>query len=119
MVQLKAEVKELLLTSRSVWGRPSESVLRSVCTLSVDLILQELLHGLLLSDVQWCLPLTVHHPHAGSLANQIPAQTHTHTYLGQVSSSPSRISKFILHCINTDGSSLLFNPGEYRFKKNA
>lgn len=50
------------------------------CTLSVDLILQELLHCLLFSDVQRCLPFTVHDSYIGTLADEIPATTaHTNT----------------------------------------
>lgn len=41
-------------------------------TLSVDFILQQLLHGLLLGDVQRRLAFAVHHAHVGALADEIP-----------------------------------------------
>lgn len=41
-------------------------------TLSVDFVLQQLHHGLLLGDVQWRLAFAVHHAHVGALADQIP-----------------------------------------------
>lgn len=42
-------------------------------TLSVDLVLQQLLHGLLLSYVQGCFTFAVHASHISALADQIPA----------------------------------------------
>lgn len=42
-------------------------------TLSVDLVLQQLLHGLLFSDVQRCFTFAVHASHVSALADQIPA----------------------------------------------
>lgn len=42
-------------------------------TLSVDLILQQLLHCLLFSYVQGCFTFTVHASNIGALADQIPA----------------------------------------------
>ena len=51
------------------------------CTLSVDLILQELLHCLLFSNVQRRLTFTVHNSYIGTLADEIPATTvHTQTF---------------------------------------
>lgn len=50
------------------------------CTLSVDLILQELLHCLFFSNVQRCLTFTVHDSYIGTLADKIPVTTaHTNT----------------------------------------
>lgn len=42
-------------------------------TLSVDLILQQLLHGLLFRYVQRCFTFTVHASYICTLADQIPA----------------------------------------------
>lgn len=42
--------------------------------MSVDLVLQQLLHGLLLSDVQGCFTFAVHASHIRALADQIPAR---------------------------------------------
>lgn len=43
------------------------------CTLSLDLILQKLLHCLLFSNVQRRVTLTVHNAYISTLANEIPA----------------------------------------------
>lgn len=42
-------------------------------TLSVDLVLQQLLHRLLFSYVQRCFTFTVHASYIGALADQVPA----------------------------------------------
>lgn len=47
------------------------------CTLSVDLVLQELLHRLLFGDVQGRLAFAVHNSYVGALADEIPATTTT------------------------------------------
>lgn len=47
---------------------PSPSV-----TLFLDLLQKQVLHGRLLRDVGWDLPLTVHSSHVGPMADQVPA----------------------------------------------
>lgn len=45
--------------------------------MSVDLVLQELLHRLLFGDVQGRLAFAVHNSYVGALADEIPATTTT------------------------------------------
>jgi len=73
----------LRLKQRTFYERRPRGLLSSwrlwYGTLSVDLILKELLHRLLFSDVQRRLTFTVHTANTGTLGDEIPA-THTHTF---------------------------------------
>lgn len=49
-------------------------------TLPVDLVLQKLLHGFLLCDIQWCFSFTVYNTDLAALTDKIPAKTWQEVY---------------------------------------
>lgn len=64
------------LSEKMKFGVPAKCVSRGASsTLPVDLVLQKLLHGLLLCNIQWRFSLAVYYTDVCTLTDKIPAKT--------------------------------------------